>query len=279
MILRLKSTALTTMQDMFRATSDLLHAYRTIATGAPSENYMAVLSNWKRVYDLAGAGPRNRFMIITAAGPLLVHNSGELGLGFGCGPDKFYNMVLRSGRLMGMDMTALKKVWTLELARRSVYTYRDLHKPIKYTWRKLDEHLQTAWCGIGPPLRFGPVVVEKGAVLLPNYMRMRYDVTSTDPVALEYKYGRFSHTMYGSKFLENIVQALARIVIMNAALRLSGRGYEFAHQEHDALTFIVPDADVDNAKKIIYEEATRRPSWALTLPLDADVSSGQSYGG
>ncbi len=93
-----------------------------------------------------------------------------------------------------------------------------------------------------------------------------------------YRYGKFTHTLYGAKLLENIVQALARIVVMNAALRLADRGYKFALQAHDELAFLVPDTDVDNAKEIIHTEMTRRPSWAPDLPLSASTEAGKSYG-
>jgi hypothetical protein len=42
--------------------------------------------------------------------------------------------------------------------------------------------------------------------------------------------------------------------------------------------FIVPDEHVDLAKKIIYDEMIRRPSWAPNLPLKVSIGSGQSYG-
>jgi len=42
----------------------------------------------KRVYDIANAGPRRRFTIITDVGPLIVHNS-VLGLGYNMGWEKF----------------------------------------------------------------------------------------------------------------------------------------------------------------------------------------------
>jgi DNA polymerase len=93
-----------------------------------------------------------------------------------------------------------------------------------------------------------------------------------------YRYGKKVHRMYGPKFLENIVQALARIVVMNAALRLWDRGYRFKLQAHDELAFIVKTDDAENAKAIVLEEMRRRPSWALNLPLDAEANYGDSYG-
>ena len=66
---------------------------------------------------------------------------------------------------------------------------------------------------------------------------------------------------------------------MNATLRLWDRGYQFRLNAHDELVFIVPDADVDNARRIILEEMRRRPAWGLNLPVDAECGKGaQSYG-
>ena len=66
--------------------------------------------------------------------------------------------------------------------------------------------------------------------------------------------------------------------IPNAALRLDNLGYRFVHQAHDELAFIVPLADVDQAKQVIYKELTRPPSWGLDIPLEAEVKAGPSYG-
>lgn len=207
-----------------------------------------------------------------------IGKTGVLGLGFGCGHDKFYNMVVRSGRLLGMDMGALMGMWDPLLAQKTVTVYREANRGIVASWRKLGEILDTAWCGAAGPVRWGPVMIGHGYVEGPGGLRMVYDVLPKDQDGHRYKYGRGTHKMYGAKFLENIVQFLARIDLMDGALRLWDRGYRFAHQAHDELVFLVPDADVDNAKKIIHEEMTRSPMWAPDLPLAAEVGVGQSYG-
>ena len=210
-----------------------------------------------------------------------IGKSGVLGLGYGCGREKFYNMVVRAARVLGMDVHKLLEVWTQQLADKSVDVYRDMNKGITFTWRVLDGILETAWCGLSGPRRWGPVVIGAGYVKLPNGMKMLYDVQSRDPKSeegLTYRYGRRAHKLYGAKFLENIVQALARIIVMNAALRISDRGFRFVLQSHDELAFIVPDADVLRCIEIVLEEMRRRPSWAPTLPLNAEAGHGKSYG-
>lgn len=207
-----------------------------------------------------------------------------LGLGYGCGWKKFYTMVITSARLFGIP---LGNVWTEELAERSVRTYRTVNWQMQVGWSTLDNMLKACWFGGQPPMKFGPggiVEIGPGYVKLPNDMYLRYadPMLDRDTGDISYRHGKFTHKIYGAKLLENIVQALARIVVMNAALRIRGRGDKswsrFVLQAHDELVYIVPNAEVDKAKLIIHEEMTRRPSWALSLPLTADVGVGQSYG-
>ncbi len=209
-----------------------------------------------------------------------IGKAGVLGLGFGCGADKFNTMVLRQARGMGMDMESLLKVWTPALAQKSVDTYRQANPHIRRSWSNLNDILDTSWCGATDPQRWGPhgcVEIGTGYVKLPNDMKLVYDVQPYDNTH-SYRYGKKTYRMYGPKFLENIVQALARVVVMHAALRLWDRGYQFCLQAHDELAFIVRDEDADNAKAIVLEEMRRRPSWAKTLPLDAEANYGPSYG-
>src|SRR5262249_23225645 len=111
-----------------------------------------------------------------------------------------------------------------------------------------------------------PVTLRSGRIVLPNGLCLLYDLNRTD------------HNLYGAKLLENITQALARIVLMQAALRLAARGYKFCLSVHDELVYIVPDADISNAKQIIHAELTRVPNWAPGLPLAVDIGAGANYG-
>ena len=211
-----------------------------------------------------------------------IGKQGVLGLGFGAGADKFYNMVLREARKAGFDMVALMQVWTPSLAERVVKLYRTKHRAIVVNgWYRLDEILRTAWVGVGAPVRYGPVEIGEGYVKGPGGLTMKYNVMNTDPnvgKGLTYSYGREETHIYGAKFLENIVQFLSRIDIMDGANRLWKRGIKFMLQEHDALAFNVPTDRVEQAKLIITEELTRPPLWASDLPLKIDISSGPTYG-
>jgi len=119
---------------------------------------------------------------------------------------------------------------------------------------------------------------------LPNghylyYNKLRYDQAAGSWI---YEYAGRWKRIYGGALLENIIQALARIVAMHAALRLRPDilkyGWKLALQAHDELVLIVPDAHVAYAKQRLKEELTRQVTWMPNLPVDADIGSGPTYG-
>ena len=213
-----------------------------------------------------------------------IGKTGVLGLGYGCGAERFYNMVLELSYIMGIDLGGK---WTKALAQKAVDTYRAMNPNISDKWRWLNECVVMFWApgtrNYHPEVKFGPVTIGPGCILGPNGLEMRYGgikytVDAEGRGEWVYRYGKTTHKMYGAKMLENIVQFLARIVVMNAALRLNDRGYRFCLQAHDELVFVVPEAGIDKAVKIIHEEMTRPPSWAKDIPLTVGIGVGRSYG-
>lgn len=223
-----------------------------------------------------------------------IGKTGILGLGYGCGKANFHNMVIRSARAQGVDIS---QIYNEGIGHKGVDAYRTRYHQIPTAWNKLQRIVQMQWSDpvVGAtPVKFGPTEISYGQIMLPSGLPMLYD----DPKKIQtmkngtprdeyvYRYGKFTHRMYGPKMLENIVQALARIIVMNAALRIRDHGkerpcpwaYRFVHQAHDELVFIIPDKELDFAKKLIHSEMTRPPSWALDLPLTADIGTGASYG-
>jgi DNA polymerase len=185
-----------------------------------------------------------------------------LGLGYGCGANRFFQMVTAQARQYGID---LKGLFSIEVAQRAVDFYRATFPLIAGSWNALERLRIKVLCNEkNAPAEFGPVEVSYGRIRLPSGMYLRYEVPD--------------QTLYGAKLLENITQALARIIIMDAALRLEEWGYRFVLQAHDELAFVVRDADVEEAKKIILREMLHPPGWMLDLPLAAEIGVGQNYG-
>ncbi|MFK4967120.1 DNA polymerase [Lactococcus garvieae] len=70
---------------------------------------------------------------------------------------------------------------------------------------------------------------------------------------------------YGPKFVENIVQAIARDILCYAIEQL--KNYRIVAHVHDE---IIIEADVETSVKEVSDLMCQRPSWANDLQLDAD---------
>ncbi len=79
--------------------------------------------------------------------------------------------------------------------------------------------------------------------------------------------------------VHNCVQALAKIITMNAAARiqrLTGNHANrvLAGQIHDQLIYVTPTADAESFRDVVVEEMSRRLDWFATLPLAAEGEIG-----
>ena len=209
-----------------------------------------------------------------------ISKTGVLGLEYQCGYKKFYTMVLTLARLGGINLQAAGIDWTPQLAEQTVYGYRGAYREIPDLWRLLQTAVERIWSRPGDQfMSVGPVTIRYGEIEGPNGLKMKYDNPRFRDGEYVFDYGFGTYKMYGGKTLENIIQFLSYIHIMNTALRMHKKyGMRFALQAHDELAYIVPLKHIDLAKKLLYMELTRRPSWAPDLPLQAEVHSGPSYG-
>ncbi|MCK1741371.1 hypothetical protein IVA80_10965 [Bradyrhizobium sp. 139] len=211
--------------------------------------------------------PKERFMGKTSI----------LGLGFQVGGEKFANTIeVQSVLQLGTEIPM-----PLEEAIRIVQLYRRKYSKISGTWSQLQTLGIPVLAGNGGSYSLGPCVFEKGAVSLPSGLKLYYDdlhqETGERGMQWVFSYGREFQKLYGGKLLENIVQALARIAVMDAAVRIQRR-IALAMQVHDELVYIVPNHLVETVRQIVMEEMCRRPAWAPELPLAAEVGVGLSYG-
>jgi DNA polymerase len=77
--------------------------------------------------------------------------------------------------------------------------------------------------------------------------------------------------------VENVVQALARIVVGEQMLQIKKR-YPVALTVHDAAVCVVPEAEKDEALAYIVEVMSTAPDWAKGLPVACEANWGYSYG-
>jgi DNA polymerase I-like protein with 3'-5' exonuclease and polymerase domains len=204
---------------------------------------------------------------------------GILQLGFGAGWPKYQGSVkITSRQELGYEIAL-----TDGEASKTVYTYRSRYARIPATWARL-QHEGIPALADGTPFSIGPCVFEKEAILLPNGLRLHYHNLRYEAGEWVFTYGGILKRIYGGKLLENIVQALARIITMDAGIRIQSRSdapepLRLGLQAHDELVYVPRRADHAGVLQgILIEEMTRRPHWAPDLPLAAEADFGSNYG-
>lgn len=208
-----------------------------------------------------------------------IGKTGVLGLGFQCGPGKFQWMV----EVQSKDQTGTAIILPDDEAERVVYAYRGRYPAIKSAWWELNSTgIQALSTGAG--YAFGPCTFERGAILLPNGLRLFYHDLQNIDGEWKFTYAGKPEKIYGGKLLENIVQALARIVVMEAGVRiqrrLSALNLRLALQVHDELVYVVPLEHEEAVRLIVAEEMARPVQWLPNLPLAVELSQRgtKSYG-
>jgi DNA polymerase I-like protein with 3'-5' exonuclease and polymerase domains len=77
--------------------------------------------------------------------------------------------------------------------------------------------------------------------------------------------------------VENVVQALARIIIGEQMLKINEK-YRPVLTVHDAVVNVIPEAEIDDAMKFIIDIMSIPPQWAVGLPVACEANHGNSYG-
>lgn len=205
-----------------------------------------------------------------------------LGLGFGLGWIKFKHQV-RVKSLEAVKITGRGQELILQDQQSLliVNTYRGTYPGVPNMWKTLNAAIPVL-AGSGGSFSIGPCMFSKGKISLPNGLYLHYHNLRNTPDGWVYDHAGKPRRLYGGALLENIVQALARCIVMDAAVRiasrLKGTSIHLALQVHDALAYMVPNALVTSVGNLMKEEMDRRPWWAPDLPLACDLKSGATYG-
>jgi DNA polymerase I-like protein with 3'-5' exonuclease and polymerase domains len=77
--------------------------------------------------------------------------------------------------------------------------------------------------------------------------------------------------------VENVVQALARIVVGEQMLEINKR-YPVVLTVHDAAVCVVHESEKDEALEYIIKVMSTAPEWAKGLPVACEANWGASYG-
>ena len=188
-----------------------------------------------------------------------------LGLGYQVGAAKL-KATLKAG---GVEVTELE-------SGKYVATYRRTYKRIRNLWYTAETMIQ--YMAMGNTVALGPVRTIKEGVLLPNGMRLVYPGLRRVDGQWVYDFRGKETNLYGGKLVENIVQALARIVVSTAELYLYRRNWLASLQVHDELVYVVPEDIVEKFVLVLEKVLTRRVSWMPDLPVACEVGVGDNYG-
>ena len=101
-------------------------------------------------------------------------------------------------------------------------------------------------------------------------------VVFTDNGAGQFKDCRNGNGAYGGLWTENVVSGIARVLLAGAMLRIEAAGYPIVLHVHDEVVAEVPIGfgSTDEFTQLM----TRKPAWALDLPIAASGWSRPRYG-
>ena len=196
-----------------------------------------------------------------------------LGLQYGMGALKFeWTVSMQSLAQMGTEVKLGQ-----EVSAKTVSVYRSDYREIPAMWRQLDG-LIVAMTRRDCHVKLGCLVFEFEKIRLPSGLYLYYNSLRNENGQWTFTYGGKVKFLWGGTLLENIIQALARIQIMDAALRVQRRiGQRLNLQVHDELIYVVPTNIARAVEKVTIEEISRTPDWMPNVPLDAEGGIGLSY--
>tara|TARA_R100000995_G_C3478012_1_gene122099 strand:+ start:81 stop:1934 length:1854 start_codon:yes stop_codon:yes gene_type:complete len=209
-----------------------------------------------------------------------------LGCGYGMGAKRFQVQLKNFGVELDEDE-----------CQRIIDIYRTTYLDIPYLWYDAGDCLSAIMKDKDSKFGKDDLLAVEGhkGIRLPNGLYIKYPnlreqtvkiAATKDNPAESYtetiydtKKGRTLMTtrIYGGKVIENVCQALARIVIGEQLLQVA-RKYKVVMTVHDAIGCIVPEEEVKQGMAYVEKCMKIRPTWAKDLPLDCEGGVGNSYG-
>lgn len=177
---------------------------------------------------------------------------------------------------------------TIDECQDIVRKYRKVNYAIKNGWSICQRIIEEMARGVSGSYKC--IAWEKETIWLPNGMKMHYPnlhdkrmekmVTQKltgevdpefDPDWPMYVYDRKEAEVkiYGGALCENLVQALARIVVMGQSLTVA-RKYRMVLSTHDEGGFLAPKRLGEKAYQFALKSFQTPPAWAPDLPLNAE---------
>jgi DNA polymerase len=247
---------------------------RVLAWWAGQEDVVEQFRNGDDVYSVFASKIYGR--LITKADPIerFVGKTCVLGLGYGTGAEKLRHTL--KTQPPGANLST-------ERCKGFVDTYRMLNCKIVDLWRECDRALSRMLEGVTEPFYLGNhqcVLVTNEGIRLPNGLYIRYPGLKMQDGQITYVSRRGELKIWGGAMTENIVQALARIVVGEQMVEIKKRGYKPILTVHDAVVIAasLKDEQLQAAMDTITSVMSTAPQWAYSLPVACEAKYGPSYG-
>jgi hypothetical protein len=247
---------------------------RVLAWLAEQEDLVAAFARGEDVYKIMASKIYGVDAAAVDKGQRQVGKTVILGAGYGVGHNKL-QLFLKTQAGVDVD---------LDEAKRIIDIYRDSNHRISGLWKSAQRCIEAM--ERGDVLRFGrsgvlDVDPQAPAIILPNGLPILYDGLFAEQgekgYEYQYKTRRGPKRLYGGACVENVTQALARIVVGEQMLKIAKR-YRVVLTVHDSVVSCVPEAEVDEAREYIETCMRWTPDWAEGLPVNCESGVGISYG-
>ena len=250
---------------------------RTLAWLAEQNDLVEAFDRGEDVYKIMASAIYGKDISEITKDERFVGKTTILGCGYGMGAAKFQT------QLKNFNVAI-----TLDEAKRIIDTYRTTYPKITELWKSAASALKAVLQNQQTTLGRGGVLKIEGSkgILLPNALYLRYPnlrILQNDEGKSELVYDTkkgkavIPTRIYGGKVIENVCQALARIVIGEQMLMVAKK-YRVVMTVHDAIACIAPEDEIERATEYVEMCMRTRPNWGMDLPLNCEAGHGLSYG-
>jgi DNA polymerase len=247
---------------------------RVLAWLAGQDEVVSQFANGEDVYSIFATKIYNRPISKANPAERFVGKTCVLGLGYGTGAKKLQH-TLATAQPINVSLPE-------DECKRIVDLYRQENDKIPELWRECDralEHL-ASWPSGTEEYTLGQheaVWVTPNGLRLPNGLYIKYPKLQRGEKGFIYTSRKGVQSLWGGAVVENVVQALARIIVGEQMLQMRDT-YRPVLTVHDAAVCVAPTDKVQEAVEFIRQVMSTPPKWAPGLPVACEAKYGRSYG-
>jgi DNA polymerase len=250
---------------------------RTLAWLAEQNDLVDAFEKGEDVYKIMASSIYGKAIEEISKDERFVGKTTILGCGYGMGSTKFKTQL---------------KTFNVEIeeeeATRIIKVYRQTYDWIPQLWNQAGKALDAIINNQSAPLGKAGVLEVEGrkGIRLPNGLYVKYpnlrkmrNEQGKDEYVYDTRKGKavVPNRIYGGKVIENVCQALARIIIGEQMLQVAKK-YKVVMTVHDAIACVIPEQEAETGQEYVEICMKMRPKWAQDLPLSCESGMGKSYG-